>query len=184
MRLNKRAHTSPLYVFRIYFERVYLLEGREANPKRSRDTDTRPRQWRKRRKILSLFFALLGYIYIYILLYTRVSYILRSRVLLSLSTVARRRGKRERRPGPRGIRPTGGRYTRAEDEDSLDRWPVSIVARNAKGERSRKTTEREEALSGRHCVTLCAVRASRLGRGWRADERCYLGGAAMVTEQR
>lgn len=184
MRLNKRAHTSPLYVFRIYFERVYLLEGREANPKRSRDTDTRPRQWRKRRKILSLFFALLGYIYIYILLYTRVSYIFRSRVLLFLSTVARRRGKRERRPGPRGIRPTGGRYTRAEDEDSLDRWPVSIVARNAKGERSRKTTEREEALSGRHCVTLCAVRASRLGRGWRADERCYLGGAAMVTEQR
>ena len=181
MRLNKRAHTSPLYVFRIYFERVYLLEGREANPKRSRDTDTRPRQWRKRRKILSLFFALLGYIYIYILLYTRVSYVLRSR-LLFLSTVARRRGKRERRFRVRAE--SVRRYTRAEDEDSLDRWPVSIVARNAKGERSRKTTEREEALSGRHCVTLCAVRASRLGRGWRADERCYLGGAAMVTEQR
>lgn len=158
MRLNKRAHTSPLYVFRIYFERVYLLEGREANPKRSRDTDTRPRQWRKRRKILSLFFALLGYIYIYILLYTRVSYVLRSR-LLFLSTVARRRGKRERRPGPRGIRPTGGRYTRAEDEDSLDRWPVSIVARNAKGERSRKTTEREEAtLRTTLCNAVCCAR--------------------------
>lgn len=184
MRLNKRAHTSPLYVFRIYFERVYLLEGREANPKRSRDTDTRPRQWRKRRKILSLFFALLGYIYIYY--YTRVYRIYFVRAFCCPCRPRREaeRKAREKIPGPRGIRPTGGRYTRAEDEDSLDRWPVSIVARNAKGERSRKTTEREEALSGRHCVTLCAVRASRLGRGWRADERCYLGGAAMVTEQR
>ena len=137
----------------------------------------------KKKNTLSLFRPPRIYIYIYIIIHACI-------VCTSFAPVVpvdrceAERKAREKIPGPRGIRPTGGRYTRAEDEDSLDRWPVSIVARNAKGERSRKTTEREEALSGRHCVTLCAVRASRLDRGWRADERCYLGGAAMVTEQR
>lgn len=150
-----------------------------------RATPTRDRDSGGKEEKYSLSFSPSSDIYIYIYYYTRVyrMYFVRACCPCRPRREAERKA-REKIPGPRGIRPTGGRYTRAEDEDSLDRWPVSIVARNAKGERSRKTTEREEALSGRHCVTLCAVRASRLGRGWRADERCYLGGAAMVTEQR
>lgn len=149
-----------------------------------RATPTRDRDSGGKEEKYSLSFSPSSDIYIYIIIHACIVYISFARSVVPVDRCEAERKAREKIPGPRGIRPTGGRYTRAEDEDSLDRWPVSIVARNAKGERSRKTTEREEALSGRHCVTLCAVRASRLGRGWRADERCYLGGAAMVTEQR
>lgn len=135
VRRDTRAHLTTVYF--VYFERVYLLEGREANPN-VHATPTRDRgSGGKKEKNLSSFFALLGYTYH---VYIRAC---------CPSTVTKRRGKRERSEKLRAepaIRPTAGRYTRAEDEDSLDRSLVWIVARNAKGERNRKDRERGGAL--------------------------------------
>lgn len=125
-----------------------------------RATPTRDRDSGGKEEKYSLSFSPSSDIYIYIYYYTRVyrMYFVRACCPCRPRREAERKA-REKIPGPRGIRPTGGRYTRAEDEDSLDRWPVSIVARNAKGERSRKTTEREEAtLRTTLCNAVCCAR--------------------------
>lgn len=123
-----------------------------------RATPTRDRDSGGKEEKYSLSFSPSSDIYIYIIIHACI-------VCTSFAPVVpvdrceAERKAREKIPGPRGIRPTGGRYTRAEDEDSLDRWPVSIVARNAKGERSRKTTEREEAtLRTTLCNAVCCAR--------------------------
>lgn len=161
MRLNKRAHTSPLYVFRIYFERVYLLEGREANPKRSRDTDTRPRQWRKRRKILSLFFALLGYIYIYY--YTRVYRMYFVRAFCCPCRPLRGGEESEREDGS-ARNPSDGR-TIHTGRGRGQFGPVAGLDRSAKRER-REESKNDRERGGdspddtvQRCV-LCALAAS------------------------
>ena len=123
-----------------------------------RATPTRDRDSGGKEEKYSLSFSPSSDIYIYIIIHACIVYISFARSVVPVDRCEAERKAREK-TGPRGIRPTGGRYTRAEDEDSLDRWPVSIVARNAKGERSRKTTEREEAtLRTTLCNAVCCAR--------------------------
>lgn len=170
---TRHARTPHHCIFRVFRTRV-LTRGTRGESKRSRDTDTRPRQWRKKRK-KSLFLFRPPRIYVSCV---------HSR-LLSLDRYEAERKAREKREIARGTgNPSDGR-TIHTGRGRGQFGPVVGLDRSAKRERreeSKRPRERRRSLDD--TVTLCAVRASRLGRGWRADERCYLGGAAMVTEQR
>lgn len=116
-----RAHTFTTVYF-VYFERVYLLEGREANPNvHATPTPTRDRGIGGKKETLFLSRPPRIYIYIY-------TYILYIYIYNIFAPVVPRRYEAERNANERetgraepAIRPTAGRYTRAEDEDSLDR---------------------------------------------------------------
>ena len=62
----------------------------------------------------------------------------------------------------------------ASDGRTAPRTVQTRVDPHASSRRQKGNRERAQQL--RSAAILC--------RGWRADERCYLGGAAMVTEQR
>lgn len=140
----------------------------ESKQPRLRDTDTRPMVGKK---TLLLFRRIYPYTYIYISI---------PRLLSLVARTERRRNAREE--GPATVR---RRRTIHTGRGRGQFGPFVVFDPRAKRERREgpKKRERGGALWTTLCV-LWAVRASRLGRGWRADERCYLGGAAMVTEQR
>lgn len=166
-----RAHTSPLYISCISNACTYSRDARRIQ------TFTRHRHAieavaEKKKKSLFLFRPPRIYVSC-----------VHSR-LLSLDRYEAERKAREKRVARGTGNPSDGR-TIHTGRGRGQFGPVVGLDRSAKRERreeSKRPRERRRSLDD--TVTLCAVRASRLGRGWRADERCYLGGAAMVTEQR
>lgn len=137
-----RAHTFTTVYF-VYFERVYLLEGREANPNvHATPTPTRDRGIGGKKETLFLSRPPRIYIYIYVYFLYIYIYIIYSR-LLSL-VVTKRRGMRMREKRVARNRQSVRRPDDTHGPRTRTVWTGRCLDRSAKRERRERNREDRE----------------------------------------